>query len=97
MEKEFCDIVHSSWSTPVLPSLDPMASLTFKLKRLKGIVKDWEKKMNLAKAKEAKEVDLVIQDLLTSRSSGILSVIEASQLSQLKSRKKSLLAHQILT
>ena len=60
-----------------------MSALTFKLKRLKGIVKDWEKNMNLVKAKEAKEVDLSIQVLLTSHTSGMMSMIEASQLSQL--------------
>ena len=53
--------------------------------------------MTLAKAKEAKEIDLAIHVLLTSQISGILTVNEATQLSQLKSRKESLLAHWVVT
>ena len=56
-----------------------MSALTFKLKILKGTIKDWEKMMTLAKAKEAKEIELAIHDLLTTRISGILTDDEATQ------------------
>ena len=74
-----------------------MSALTFKLKILKEIVKAWEKNMKQTKVKEARDVDLVIQLILTTHTSGILSVNEATQLSQLKARKQDLLTHQILT
>ena len=73
-----------------------MSTLTFKLKRLKQTVKAWEKNMKQTQAKESKDVDLAIHSLLSSHISVILSFNEASLLSHLKSRKESLLAHQIL-
>ena len=70
-----------------------MTSLTCKLKSLKVCVKDWEKKMNLAKAKEETDIDLAIQVLLTTHILGILSVSDSTQLTQLKERKRTLLIH----
>ena len=96
-EQEFIDIVHSSWTTQIIPQLDPMDTLTFKLQRLKGKVKDWEKEMKQSKTLEAKEVDLAIQLLLTFHTSSILLENEATHLSQLKAQKESLLSHEILT
>ena len=50
----------------------------------------------LERASDLLEIDLKIQSLLTTRTSGILSVEEATQLVQLKSRKEKLLTHQVL-
>ena len=93
LEQGFPDIVHSSWNSQLHCSLDPMTSLTCKLKSLKVCVKDWEKKMNLAKAKEETDIDLAIQVLLTTHILGILSVCDSTQLTQLKERKRTLLIH----
>ena len=93
MEKDFSEIVSSSWNTKLLCPLDPMSTLTCKLKRLKETVKAWEKEMKWAKAKENLEVDMDINTLLTSQASGILSEHESSLLSCLKAKKDSLLAH----
>ena len=78
LEKDFSDIVYTSWNTQIHPPLDLMSTLTFKLKRLEETIKAWEKNMKQTKAKEAREVDLAIQLLLTSHTSAILSVNEAT-------------------
>ena len=76
--------------------MDPMSSLTYKLKRLKETIKAWEKGMKQSKAKAILEVDQDINSLV-SQASGILSVFESSQLSSLKAKKDSLLTQQIPT
>ena len=97
MENDFSEIVFSSWNTQLLCPMDPMSTLTCKLKILKETIKAWEKEMKQTKAKETLEVDLDINTLLTSQASGILSVHESSLLSCLKAKKDSLLTQQILT
>ena len=97
MEKNFSEIVYNSWNTQLLSSMDPMLTLTCKLKILKETVKAWEKEMKQTKAKETLEVDLDINTLLASQDYGILYVYESSLLSCLKAQKDSLLTHQILT
>ena len=76
LKKYLGDIVNSSWETEVHSSFDPMSALTYKLKRLKGSVKDWEKRMVLEKAKETIEIDFSIHNLLSSRISGILTEVK---------------------
>ena len=79
------------------PLFESMSSLTHKLKILKGIVKDWEKRQVLEKSNEILDIGLEIQSLLSTRILGILTDREVAQLSYLKSRKDTLLAHQVLT
>ena len=97
MEKDFLEIVYSSWNSQLLDSMDPMTSLTFKLKRLKAFVRVWEKELKQTKAKALLELDRDINSLLTSQAFGILYAFESSQLSSLKDKKDSLLTQQILT
>ena len=87
MLQDFCDLVIFSWSSLVPSTLGPMSVLSFKLQRLKDNVKDWEKRTTLARTKEAKEIDSTILDLLSFRISRILTIDEATLLSQLKDRK----------
>ena len=74
-----------------------MSILNYKLKRIKGVVKDWEKKQPLNWAKVVTEIELEIQSLLISRPLGILYENEIVQLSSLKCCKESYLAHELLT
>ena len=73
-----------------------MYVLSFKLKRLKGSVKDWEQSLVLAKAKEISEIDSAILHLLSASTSGILNDSDVDQLTWLNSKKESLLSHQVL-
>ena len=48
MEKDFAQLVLSSWKAPLdLDNYSHMDVLTHKLRRIKGIVKSWEKVKNL--------------------------------------------------
>ena len=79
------------------PIVGPMFDFSYKLQRLKNTIKTWEKQKTTLRAKEISEIDLAILTLLSSHHSGILTEEASSSLILLKSRKDSLLAHQILT
>ena len=97
-DKYFSSLVTSSWlaDSPLL-SCDHMAILTYKLKRLKIAVKSWEKEQYFIRNRELIGIDLQIQALLSLQTFGILSISNSLQLSALKTKKDSLLAHEVLT
>ena len=74
-----------------------MFDVSYKLQRLKNIFKTWEKQKSTLRAKEISEIDLAILTLLSSHHFSILTKEATYSLLLLKSRKDSLLAHQILT
>ena len=74
-----------------------MSHLVFKFERLKGVVKDWEKKQKFKRNSMLTDLDKEIHSLLTSCPSGVLSEDEAMSLSFLKGNKEKLLVHEVLT
>ena len=98
LEEYFSHSVGTSWlfESP-LPIVDDMSLLVFKLKRLKVVVKGWEKVKVRKKGKEFAEIKRDILSLFSSCPSGILSKDEAMCLATLKIRKKKYLAHEFLT
>ena len=73
-----------------------MDVLTFKLHRLKGSVKDWERAKNLERKQQLLDINEGISDLLLE-DSGILSAPNAGKWKTLQERKGKYWAHEITT
>ena len=97
MEDDFAPLVLSSWKASLaLDDYSHMDALSFKLRRLKGIVKDWERKKNHERKMQILEINEGISNILLE-DLGLLSASNADKLKILQSRKGIYWAHEITT
>ena len=73
-----------------------MDVLTFKLRRLKGSVKDWERVKNLERKQLFLDINEGISDLLLE-DTGIISAPNVEKWKNLQERKGKYWAHEITT
>ena len=97
LEEDFAHLVLSSWKAPLnLIDYCHMDVLTFKLRRLKGFVKDWERANNIERKQQLLDINDGISDLLLE-DSGILSAPNVEKWKNLQERKGKYWAHEITT
>ena len=98
LDSDFTRMVKRVW--PVLMPIivdDDMGLLSHKLRLLKREVKSWIEQKTAEMDKESLSLDDDICSLLTSSTSGILSQDNQKTLNELRSKKKIILAHRLLT
>ena len=73
-----------------------MDALTFKLRRLKGMVKEWERKKNCERNLQILEINEEISNILLE-DSGLMTATNADKLKCLQVRKGNYWAHEVTT
>ena len=97
MEDYFAPLVTSSWKAPLaLEDCSHMEALTFKLCRLKGMVKEWERKKNCERKLQILEINEEISNIL-HEDSGLVTASNVDKLKCLQVRKGKYWAHEVTT
>ena len=97
MEDDFPPLVTSSWKAPLaLEDCSHMEALTCKLRRLEGMVKEWERKKNCERKLQILEINEEILNILLEDSS-LMTSSNADKLKCLQVRKGKYWAHEITT